>query len=317
MAYTPLTVLNNYNGQSETFAGLKTVNYNPSEGITDTNVTYRLDCDPYGDNEIEFDDLAKAFFNDPKVSELTTLSLGAWEEEMFDGTPEKPIKTIIENADKLPKLRAFFSADVGQEMSEMTWLNQTSHTELLEAFPNLEILQVRGIGLTLENALRHSSLKHFTYETSSYNGEYEDCSIVKTLMTCSFPQLQHLEIWVNEKGGYDEMLSQQMFPNLEYLGVRNAEDLDDFVIDALPNSPQLATLKVLDLSGGTLTDKGGEALLDNPAIKNLELLDLHHHYLSDEMMEKLRGLGIKVNLQEQQVADEYDGEYYYYTMVSE
>ncbi len=66
----------------------------------------------------------------------------------------------------------------------------------------------------------------------------------------------------------------------------------------------LDTIKVLDLSMGTLSDDGAKALLANPKIRALEKLDLHYHYMSDEMMEALRALPIQVDVSDQQDFEE-------------
>ena len=66
----------------------------------------------------------------------------------------------------------------------------------------------------------------------------------------------------------------------------------------------LDTIKVLDLSMGTLSDDGAKALLNNPRIRELDKLDLHYHYMSDEMMEALRALPIQVDVSDQQDFEE-------------
>ena len=74
----------------------------------------------------------------------------------------------------------------------------------------------------------------------------------------------------------------------------------------------------LELSMGSLTDKGGQLLLDKlPEFPNVKELDLHYHYLSDEMMEKLEQLPIEVDIDEQNEPDEWDDEIYYYPMLTE
>jgi hypothetical protein len=45
------------------------------------------------------------------------------------------------------------------------------------------------------------------------------------------------------------------------------------------------------------------ALLQSPAIARLEKLDLHHHYCSEAMVERLKGLGITVDAGEHQKPD--------------
>ena len=59
-------------------------------------------------------------------------------------------------------------------------------------------------------------------------------------------------------------------------------------------------------------------ILDNISMfKNLEKLDLTYHYLSEKMMENLKNTGINVILDEANDAEEYDGEIYYYPMLTE
>ena len=69
---------------------------------------------------------------------------------------------------------------------------------------------------------------------------------------------------------------------------------------------------------GCLTDKGGELLLQTlPGFPNIKKLDLHYHYLSEEMMGKLKGLSAEVNVEEPNEPDEYDGTLYYTAMLTE
>lgn len=71
----------------------------------------------------------------------------------------------------------------------------------------------------------------------------------------------------------------------------------------------LDRIQVLDLSMGTLTDKGAEALFTNPKITQLEKLDVHRHFMSDEWMEKLRSLPIEVDVSDQEEDDDPDYRY--------
>jgi hypothetical protein len=93
---------------------------------------------------------------------------------------------------------------------------------------------------------------------------------------------------------------------MEILGksAANVSDAAESVLDKI---------KVLDLSMGTLTDAGAEALFSNPKIKHLDKLDLHFHYLSNQWMENLATLPVEIDLSDQQEDD--DG--YRYTAVSE
>ena len=60
-------------------------------------------------------------------------------------------------------------------------------------------------------------------------------------------------------------------------------------------------------------------LLDKlPEYPNIKQLELQYHFMSEDMMEKLEALpGIQVNVDNQQEADEFDGDVYYYPMLTE
>jgi len=57
---------------------------------------------------------------------------------------------------------------------------------------------------------------------------------------------------------------------------------------------------------GTLTDVGGQALLDSLGIRGLKHLNLRHHYLSAKMTKKLHDLGIEVNVADRKEEEEED-----------
>ncbi len=79
----------------------------------------------------------------------------------------------------------------------------------------------------------------------------------------------------------------------------------------------LDRIQVLDLSMGTLSDKGANAILTNPKILQLEKLILSHHFMSDAVMKKVGALKIDVDVSDQEAADEYDGDVYRYVSVGE
>jgi len=81
-------------------------------------------------------------------------------------------------------------------------------------------------------------------------------------------------------------------------------EIQDEIAIALVQAPVLRQLKVLDLSMGTLTDKGAAALLNSSDIKKLEFLNLRRHYMSDEMMQKFKTLGIPVNVDDKEIEED-------------
>ena len=49
----------------------------------------------------------------------------------------------------------------------------------------------------------------------------------------------------------------------------------------------------------------------------MKYLDVHYHYMTDEMMKKLKAMSIEVDMEEQNEPDEWDGDLYYYPMLTE
>ena len=58
-----------------------------------------------------------------------------------------------------------------------------------------------------------------------------------------------------------------------------------------------------------------------PNYSGVKKLNLEYHFLSDDMVKKLSAMcekeAIEVNLEDQQEADDYDGELYYWPMLTE
>src|SRR5262249_41027511 len=116
------------------------------------------------------------------------------------------------------------------------------------------------------------------------------------------PALEHLELWLGTANyGADTtpddlagILAGTRLPSLVRLGLRNSEIADDVAV-AAARSPLLGRLRGLDLSLGTLGDRGAEALLAGPHLARLEKLDLHHHYVSPDVVARLEALGIEID----------------------
>ncbi|NYH53601.1 hypothetical protein HNR06_003190 [Nocardiopsis arvandica] len=257
------------------------------------------------------------------------LVLGAWGYPAQEG-PEGFLEPLIEHADALPNLRSVFVGDIDFEESELSWISQGDLAPFVAAFPRLEELAVKGAA-GVEGELRlhvpsHASLRSLTLETGGLPGR-----VAREVASSGLPALEHLELWlgVEDYGGDTSpsdlapVLTGEAFPRLRYLGVRNAERVDEWV-PVLAEAPVAKNLEALDLSLGILTDKGGQALVDRAdAFSGLRELDLHHHYLSEEMVERVRaaftGIGVEVDLSDrlEPEYDEIDGEPEYYTAASE
>src|SRR5262249_54080637 len=154
-------------------------------------------------------------------------------------------------------------------------------TPLFEAFPRLETFRSRGGNDLKVKPFRHEKLKSLAIEASNLSRK-----VVRAVGECDLPALEHLEIWLGtDEYGADttpedlaEILGGNRLPSLRYLGLRNSDIADDLP-EALAKSPLMKRLRVLDLSLGTLSDSGAEALLAIPDLRRLEKLVIHHHFV--------------------------------------
>ena len=255
---------------------------------------------------------------DPNASQLTGLIVGMWGTESDEGSGEI-VEAVVAARDKLPNLQTLFFGDIISEENEISWIEQSDVSPLLEAYPHLKYFGVRGGNNLQLGSPRHEKLQTLVVETGGLDG-----AVVRGLHQAQLPALEHLELWLGTDNygasvhiaDVQPLLSGALFPNLKYLGLRNS-DISDDIAKALMDAPILDRIEILDLSMGTLGDEGAQALLDNPALKKLKKLDLHHHYCSDEMMEKLKAIGVEVDVSEQEETDTYDDETYRYVAVGE
>ncbi len=252
----------------------------------------------------------------PRVEALV---IGAWGYAAFN---DAPIAQICAAASRLPNLRALFLGDQITEECEVSWMRVGDVSELLNAYPALEILRVRGSAEHLTfSRVRHAALRELAVETGGLSRE-----LTGNVLTSELPALTTLELWIGtEDYGRDTgladlapLLGGEVHTGVRRLGLRNAEIADDLAAN-LATAPVVPRLETLDLSLGTLGDRGGEALLSGQPLTHLSKLDLHHHYLSAEVAQRIVDTlpGVTVDVSDEQQDDEYDGESYRYTAVGE
>lgn len=320
-----------YSGEHVTRFADRTVQEGTAPGDALQNpsqVAYAFRCDY--DEENGIDDLLNAFntlLDTPGVEQIEALVFGVWDEGTDvctgDASSQKLVQRLAALHDRLPNLKALFIGDIASDECEISWLVQSDMSPLLQAFPHLEILQVRGgVGLQFvppENAV-HEHLKALILETGGLSRE-----TVLQVYEWDLPALEHLELWFgSDNYGGDcweqdlaPILDDLIFPNLTYLGLRNSQFANE-MIDRLVRSPLLAGLQVLDLSMGTLTDAGAAKLLECDAIRDLEILNVSESYLSGAMIDQLQSLGIQVIASEQrEEEDDEDPAYRRYCAVTE
>ena len=76
-------------------------------------------------------------------------------------------------------------------------------------------------------------------------------------------------------------------------------------------------IEILDLSLGTLSDRGAAHLVQSGKLAGLHSLDVTHHYLSDAMVAKLRDATPNLIAEDPQEPDSWNDEDHYYIAVSE
>ena len=294
------------------FAGKTIVEYSPENGITDTDKNaYRvaLDSDEIWGNASEnatWTDKFAAFLQDPNVGAVTALVIGLWGES--DAETDPVVEAIASARERLPHLTALFLGDIISEENEISWIQQTDVSPLLEAYPALEHFHVKGgTGLSLGTP-RLEQLKSLVIETGGLSA-----NVVREVWAAHLPSLEHLELWLGDTGyGGDAtvgdirpIFTEPLFPKMTYLGLRDSEIADEIAI-AIADAPVLRQLHTLDLSLGTLGDEGAAALLASPLVAGLKKMDIHHHYCSEEMTAKLEALGMDVDAGEREEDDDGD-----------
>jgi hypothetical protein len=286
-----------------TFAGLPVVDFAP-DGTMDTAgkpapppddptaVAWRVWAEEDDNNWEErpspaFLAMFEAFLASPAASVTTALVLGAWG---YAAINHAPVEAVRAAAPRLPALRHLFFGDMTSEECEISWIKQGDVSALLEAYPDLRTLRVRGTDSLVVRPVRHASLRELAFESGGLPG-----AVVRAVGECDLPALSHLELWLGtDNYGGDAtvedlapVLSGARLPALTHLGLRDAE-IADLVAAALAGAPVVARLRTLDLSLGILSDVGATALLAGQPLTHLRRLDLHHHYLSEPVMARLK-----------------------------
>ncbi len=303
------------------FANRNVETFDPEVGISDpigTAYVLRVEWDEYG---IEITKPLEFLLQDPQAERLEALVIGAWDAEMSsDCSSSIVVNALVAAKEQLTSLKAVFIGDITQQECEISWITQTDMIPLLAAYPNLEVLQVRG-GNGLEfNSLHHEHLKTLIVQTGGLSRD-----TIAQIFAGNLPALEHLELWLGSDyyGGdssVDDLrpiLSGNLFPKLTYLGLCDSQYSDD-IAKAIAQSPIIERIKVLDLKLGTLGDEGAQALLNCPAVNHLATLNVAENFLSDEMVERLEQLDVEIITDDQkEEEDEEEDEDRRYCSVAE
>ena len=310
-----MTVRENLNS----FAGKPVADYKKAGDIRDfTAVAPRLRCD-YNDT-FGLRDFLALMLDEPGVGGVQALVFGAWMEdgESYQATPIGTIEMLVAMKERLPDLTALFFGDIISEENEISWIEQGDYSAIWAAFPRLEHFVARGGNNLRLGTINHGNLQRLVVEAGGL-----PLSVVREALSANAP-IRHLELWLGDENygantsvaDFADLFAGKLFPDLHTLALRNSE-YSDALAEALAEAPILDRIKVLDLSMGTITDKGVQALAASSKVGRLEKLDISHHYAGAEAVEALRHATPNLVAEESLEADEWDGEPHYYIAVSE
>lgn len=252
----------------------------------------------------------------PNINELVIGNWGnAWEESC-----QAIIDGIVANAEQFSHIQKLFIGNMNFEDCEVSWIMQGDYSRLWGAMPQLKELTIKG-SMDLElGEICHEELEALTIICGGLSKD-----VIQSIQKAKLPKLKKLLLYIGiENYGFDgdedtvrDLLEHADFPALTYLGITDSE-IQDELTQVVLDSKFMGQIDTLDLSNGTLTDKGGALLLEKiPEWPNIKKLDLHYNYLSDEMAKKLEELPIEVDISEQEEVEEYDGEIYINAMLTE
>jgi hypothetical protein len=307
----------------KTFAGKPVKDFKQAGDIRDfTATTPRLRCDY--DGHFELRDFLALMLDEPGVGAAQAVVFGAWMEggESYEVTPTSTIEMLVSMKDRLPDLRSLFFGDIISEENEMSWIEQGDYSAIWAAFPRLEYFAARGGNNLRLGTINHRSLQSLAYHADRQAGGLP-VGVVREALSANAP-LRHLELWLgtdnyganSSVADFDDLFAGMLFPDLHTLALRNSDYSDDLA-EALAEAPILDRIKVLDLSMGTISDKGVRALIGSSKVSRLEKLDISHHYASPEMVAELGRATPNLVADEALEAEEWDGELQYYVAVSE
>lgn len=280
---------------------------------------YSYDWEEYEEGGKDAKTMIEDILADQELPELSEIVIGCWGES-WDNSAQPIVDGIVANKDKFAHIKSLFIGDMDYEECEVSWIEQADYEKLWAALPQLEKLTIKGSTNLSLGKIQHENLKSLEIICGGLPK-----AVIQSIAGAELPELRNLFLYIGvEDYGFDgtvsdiaDMLAKSDFPKLEALGIMDSE-IQDEIAEAVVKCKYMNQITVLDLSLGTLTDKGGEILLKElPSCENIKSVDLHYHYMSEDMMKKLQGLAVSVNVDEQQEEDEYNGEIYRYPMLTE
>jgi hypothetical protein len=240
-----------------------------------------------------------------------------WDQEIYDVSPDVIFTIIIGHKERFQHIDSLFIGDMDYDENEISWIHQGTYEPLLKALPNLKALTIKGSDGLVLGKIDHPNLEALEIICGGL-----PVSVVNDIKAARLPGLKKLVLYCGDENyGYDckpsdfaALAKKSLFPNLTHLGFTDSTEQDDLVRVIL-ESNLLPQLEIIDISCGCLSDKGGQLILDAAhRLGNLKKLDASYHFMSENMMAKLKALPFETDLSDAQgEADEDD----MYPMITE
>ncbi|NES21605.1 MAG: HEAT repeat domain-containing protein, partial [Symploca sp. SIO3E6] len=174
-----------------TFANRQVKDFDPQTGISNPAATaYALRVDY--DEEENITHKLNRLLQDTQVAEIEALVFGMWNSNVAtDGDSRILVNALVEAKEQLSSLKALFIGDIVYEESEISWIEQSNISPVLEAYPQLEVLQVRGGSGLQFTPVRHYQLKKLIIQTGGLSSK-----TISQIWALHLPALEHLELWL-------------------------------------------------------------------------------------------------------------------------
>jgi uncharacterized protein (TIGR02996 family) len=277
--------------------------------------TARLAWDHHANEEAEVDlaESTTTLLSHPSARFLHGLTIGINRDDP-DCEYQGVLDAIAETGH--PALRELFVGDYEYpDDIEISWTVIGSMGSVWSTLPRLERCVLQGGSIDLGTIVA-PRLRHLELRTGGLPAE-----ALRSIAAAELPALETLIVWTGSDGyggscTFDDvlpLLTGKNLPRLRHLGIVNSEHADA-VCQALATAPILAQLETLDLSMGTMSDVGRQALVAaKPALAHLSRLDLSKNTLAS--VEGLADLCANVDVSGQRADDMYDE--HRYVMVGE
>lgn len=272
---------------------------------------YFYEYEDYEENNKDSKTMAKEILEDSCLDKLDEIIIGCWG-DCWENNSQAIIDSFVDNKDRFKNIKSIYIGDMDYEECEVSWIEQGDYSKVWDALPNLEQLTIKGSQGLVLGEISHKNLKSLEIICGGIPKE-----VLNDIANSNLPNLEKLNLYIGvDDYGFDgdmedikKVIENDSFKNLKYLGLGDSEE-EDKIVKIVLESKIIQQLEVLDFSNGTLSDKGGQVILDNKdKLLNLKKLDLHYHFLSDEKMDAISKLPIEVDLDDQQENDEEYGNY--------